>query len=247
VRVVPNLYPAFLDPPREPSVSPPFRALDARGRHEVVVHSPRHVVSLAQLEDEALARVATAWRARAASAREAGYAYVHAFVNEGRAAGASRAHSHSQLVWLPERPPALSPAARPDGCALCGVLAAEIAAGARVVMARDGVLCLCSYAGRVPYELLVAPTACETDGLASELLAPALSVVAEAIRRLHVVAGEAALNVWLVTTPFTDDVTHWHLVVLPRLTVLAGLELGAELYVNTLAPEQGAEALRAAL
>jgi UDPglucose--hexose-1-phosphate uridylyltransferase len=201
---------------------------------------------MAELDGSDLQAIATAWQARAEAARKAGYAYVHAWINEGRAAGASRAHSHSQLAWLPEPPPALSTASRPGGCALCRVLAAEIAAGVRVVMERDGVLCLCSYAGRVPYELLVAPIACETGGFASELLAPALSVVAETVRRLHAVAGRAPLNAWLVTSPFTDDVTHWHLVVLPRLTVLAGLELGAELYVNTLAPERAAEELRQA-
>ena len=37
----------------------------------------------------------------------------------------------------------------------------------------------------------------------------------------------------------------WHIEVFPRLTVLAGVELGAEVYVNTVAPEEAAEQLRA--
>ena len=45
VRVVPNLYPAF-------------------ERQEVVVHTPRHARSLAELGDGELADVAEAWRAR---------------------------------------------------------------------------------------------------------------------------------------------------------------------------------------
>jgi UDPglucose--hexose-1-phosphate uridylyltransferase len=40
------------------------------------------------------------------------------------------------------------------------------------------------------------------------------------------------------------DTGHWHVEVLPRLTVLAGIELGAGIYVNTLAPEDAAAALR---
>jgi UDPglucose--hexose-1-phosphate uridylyltransferase len=201
---------------------------------------------MSELDGRDLQTIATAWQARAEAAREAGYAYVHAWINEGRAAGASRAHSHSQLAWLPEPPPALERPSQNGGCALCDVLAAETAGDTRVVIERDGVLCICPYASRVPYELLVAPLACESDGFASGQLASALSLAAEAVRRLRAVTGPAPLNAWLRTAAFARETPHWHLVVLPRLTVLAGLELGAELYVNTLPPERAAEELRRA-
>ena len=88
VRVVPNLYPAF-------------------ERQEVVVHTPEHVRTIAELSGEQLALVADAWQARAAAAHAEGFAYVHALVNEGKTAGASLPHTHSQLVWLREPPPAV--------------------------------------------------------------------------------------------------------------------------------------------
>ena len=46
------------------------------------------------------------------------------------------------------------------------------------------------------------------------------------------------VNAWLHTGK------RWHLEVVPRLTVLAGVELGAGIYVNTLPPEEAAEQLR---
>ena len=46
------------------------------------------------------------------------------------------------------------------------------------------------------------------------------------------------LNAWLHTG------AHWHFEVVPRLTVFAGLELGAGLYVNWLPPEEAAARLR---
>ena len=46
------------------------------------------------------------------------------------------------------------------------------------------------------------------------------------------------VNAWLHTGK------RWHLEVFPRLTVLAGIELGAGIYVNTLPPEEAAEQLR---
>ena len=46
------------------------------------------------------------------------------------------------------------------------------------------------------------------------------------------------MNAWL------HDRGHWHIEVLPRLTVFAGIELGGGIYVNSLAPEDAAAELR---
>jgi UDPglucose--hexose-1-phosphate uridylyltransferase len=206
VRVVPNLYPAF-------------------DRQEVVVHAPEHVRSLAELDDGQLAFVAEAWRRRR-EAEPAGY--LHALVNEGKAAGGSLAHSHSQLVWLAGPPPAVTAErGEPED--------------QHVVLERDGVVAVCPTAGRVPYEMLVEPRAPEGDAWSSALLPVALQVVAELLRRLHTVCeGPVPVNAWLHTGK------RWHFEVFPRLTVLAGIELGAGIYVNTLPPEEAARELREA-
>ncbi len=89
VRVVPNLYPAF-------------------ERQEVVVHTPRApALDRRALQSSSSRSSPSAWQARAEAARAEGFGYVHALVNEGRAAGASLPHTHSQLVWLREPPPAV--------------------------------------------------------------------------------------------------------------------------------------------
>jgi UDPglucose--hexose-1-phosphate uridylyltransferase len=206
VRVVPNLYPAF-------------------ERQEVVVHSPEHVRSLAELDDAQVGLVAEAWRQRR-EAEPAGY--LHAIVNEGKAAGGSLAHSHSQLVWLPGPPPAImEERGEPEY--------------EHVVLARENVVAVCPHAGRVPYEMLVEPREPEADAWTSGLLPVALQIVAELLRRLHVVCdGPVPVNVWLHTG------RRWHLEVFPRLTVLAGIELGAGVYVNTVSPEEAASQLREA-
>ncbi len=170
-----------------------------------------------------------------------------AFVNEGRAAGASRPHTHSQLVWFAGAAPGFREPKRPvRNCRVCELLALERAAGGRVVLERDGVICLCPFASRAPYELLVAPLACEHDAFASPRLADALAIAAEAVRRLHAVAGGVPLNAWLLSAPFGAEAPHWRLVIAPRLTIAAGLELGAGIGVNTLPPEEAAAGLRAA-
>jgi UDPglucose--hexose-1-phosphate uridylyltransferase len=221
VRVVPNLYPAV-------------------ERQEVVIHSPRHVRSIGELHADEIRAVAEAWRARAQAGRDDGLGYLHAFVNEGRDAGASLAHSHSQLAWLPERPPEVSAEEAAD-CRVCVWLGRELADGTRMVAEQDGVVAVAAYAGRLPYECLLAPREHPDGGaFGSGLLAPALALLAESVRRVHDLEGHVPLNAWL------HNGAHWHLELVPRISILAGLELGAGVYVNTLAPEEAARRLREA-
>ena len=245
MRVVPNKFPAFGPWPEDGAHAGLFTHCPAVGRQEVVVHSPRHLLSLADLSSRELELVAAAWKERAAAAREQGFPYLQVLVNEGRGAGASLAHSHSQLVWLREEPPLVADERRAleeaGECLLCRLLAAELEQRVRIVAERDGLVLLCPFAGRAPYELLVAPLACEADPfLSSGRLADALALASDGIARLRAVQGPVPFNLWLHAPG------HWHVELLPRLTVLAGLELGAGYYVNTLAPEAAAGILREA-
>jgi UDPglucose--hexose-1-phosphate uridylyltransferase len=243
VRVVPNKFPAFGPWPRHGDRPEGLLARRAAvGRQEVVVHSPRHVRTIADLGVRELELVAEAWQSRAEAAREVGFAYVHALVNEGAGAGASLPHTHSQLVWLEDVPPLvaqeLEHVKASRGCLVCKVLEEERSQRMRIVEERDGVILLCPFAGRQPYEMLAAPLECQEDPFTSESLAAALVLAAEGVRRLRVAEGPVSLNIWLHAGG------HWHLEILPRLGVLAGIELGAGYFVNTLAPESAAGVLR---
>jgi UDPglucose--hexose-1-phosphate uridylyltransferase len=243
VRVVPNKFPAFGPWSRDTDRSEGlFARRAAVGRQEVVIHTPRHVRSLADLSSREVERVAEAWQARAQAAREEGFAYVHALVNEGPGGGASLPHSHSQLVWLEKEPPLVEQERQAqenaEGCILCRVLAEERDQRIRIVAERDGIVLLCPFAGRQPYEMLAAPAQCDGDPFTSERLGAALGLLADGLRRLHVAEGQISVNVWL------HAAGHWHLEAFPRFTVLAGLELGSGYFVNTLAPESAAGVLR---
>jgi UDPglucose--hexose-1-phosphate uridylyltransferase len=178
----------------------------------VVIHSPDHVRSFAELDDGQVALVAGAWQERM------GDDEVFAFVNEGRLAGASLPHSHSQLVWteLPAEPvDRLSELLEPF----------EIAR-------RGGVVASVHPVGAGPYECLIAPPSGSGD------LADGLLLLRDLARRLHAVEGMRPWNAWLHPGP------PWHLHFVPRLTALAGIELGSGIYVNVVPPEQAAEKLR---
>ena len=88
---------------------------------------------------------------------------------------------------------------------------------------------------------MIAPAAREEDAFGSEGLAAALRLLADLAGRLQQLEGAVPLNAWLHTGAW------WHLELVPRLTVFAGLELGAGIYLNPLAPEEAAARLRNAL
>ena len=192
-------------------------------RQEVVIHGPAHARSVGELADATLERVAEAWQRRA---RDVG-GRCFPLLNEGHEAGASLPHSHSQLAWLPAPAPA--------------VIAERGLPEVVPVLTRGGLVAGCPVVSRVPYEVLIAPARSEPDGLRSDLLGPALCVLAELVRRLQRIRGDALvpLNAWL------HDGPHWHLELFPRTTRLAGLELGAGVYINPVAPDEAAVALSA--
>ena len=217
-------------PPETLTLGDPWRVrvvpnlYPAFARQEVVVHTRDHVRTIAELSDEQLGLVAEAWQRRAREHE----GYVHALVNEGHVAGGSLPHTHSQLVWLGAPPPEVA-RERDTSAVLDG----------EPVLERDGVALLAPAAPRLPYELRVAPTEREADAWHSDRLATALCVLADAARRLHTIAGgPVPLNAWL------HHGDWWHLELVPRLTALAGIELGAGIYVVTVPPEAAADELR---
>jgi UDPglucose--hexose-1-phosphate uridylyltransferase len=217
VRVVPNLYPAF-------------------DHQEVIVHTPRHVRALADLTDDELGPIATAWHERLGAARDAGFDYPFLLLNEGREAGASLPHSHSQLVWLTEALPEVErelPQLVAGACALCELLSDEA-----LEIAVDGDLSLrAAPAGRAPYEVLLASRSHEAEPEV-EALASAVRLLRLAFSRLRDLEGTTAVNAWL------HHGAHWHFEVVPRLATLAGVELGGGTFVNWLPPEEAATRLR---
>ncbi|MEY3362065.1 MAG: Galactose-phosphate uridylyltransferase, partial [Actinomycetota bacterium] len=96
VRVVPNLYPVVGGIGARPG---------ATGAHEVVILSPDHDAPLGALPDPGAIEVLTVLRDRVRFHLAAGRAHVQPLINHGRAAGASIAHPHAQIIAVDLVPP----------------------------------------------------------------------------------------------------------------------------------------------
>jgi UDPglucose--hexose-1-phosphate uridylyltransferase len=254
VRVVPNLYPALTPDGAEPAPDAYpdlFSAAPARGGHEVVINAPQPLVSLSQLEPAQVATALEVWRARIRHHTETGAAYVHVIVNERREGGASLPHTHAQVYALPfvpaqvarERERFGAHATRTMGGNLLGDLVQEeVRRRDRVVAVDDEAVLIAPYASRLPFQLMLAPRRpqprFEDDDTGAALLHDALARLA---RRF---GSPPPLNLWVRTAPPGADRFGWRIDIQPRLTHLAGLEMGAGVNLNIVAPEQAAAELR---
>ncbi len=252
VRVVPNKFPAFAGPPAAPNPDGGlYRSAPSAGAHEVVIHSTDHDASLADLEAGQTALVMSAYRARLLAHRQDPFGSIVVIVNQGRTAGASLEHPHSQVIATVERPELvraeLERLAGPD-CAACAVVKRE-RGGDRAVEEAGELLTICPWASSMPYESLLVPAAHlprfeegDTDG---DLR------IAGAIGRLlrrfgGVVGASAPYNLVLHSAPPGVSDFHWHLHLLPRLTTYGGFELATGIIINVVDPDQAAAGLRAA-
>jgi UDPglucose--hexose-1-phosphate uridylyltransferase len=64
------------------------------------------------------------------------------------------------------------------------------------------------------------------------------------LRLKRALGGLPPLNLWLRTAPKGAEHFHWRIDVVPRMTQLAGLELGTGIGVNVYPPERAAQDLQ---
>ena len=230
-----------------------FSGASAAGTHEVIVNYPEHRTRLIELGEAGLGSALGAWRQRiAAHSRQA--SHVHLIVNEGPQAGASLEHSHAQLYALGFVPAEVARERERFGAynertmgshLLEDVIVEEVRRRDRLVAVDDQAVLFCPWAARSPFELRLVPRSAEPrfedDDRGGAMLHTAL-------RALEGVFGTTPqLNLWVRTAPRGTDEFHWHIDIVPRLTIKAGFELGTGVDINVYPPERAAADLRTAL
>lgn len=253
-RIVPNRYPIAVD---ESATAGDGRA--AVGVHDVVIEAAAHERSILAVEPAAWREVWDLVRRRLAMLAERDdIAWATVFKNSGTSAGASLEHVHSQIVGLDLVPPAieaelatLARHADPFGDLLLAARAED-----RVIAESSGVVALVPPAPRQPFETWILPTAPESHfhEATPDRVAAVADLTRDLVARLDAVASGADYNWWLHQAPFARAPSagkpmgrwHWHVEILPRVTQLAGFELGTGCHITTVPAFEAARRLRAA-
>jgi UDPglucose--hexose-1-phosphate uridylyltransferase len=260
VRVLPNKFSAFIQAENlDPRTHGVYRSMAAAGVHEVVVEHPRHDFTLVDMELSHLAEVLRMYRERHRTLREHPHVKnIVIFKNQGERAGTSLEHPHSQITAAPvvssQVFARLEEARRYSeshaACLYCTVMRQEMESGERILECSTSFAAFHPYASLSPYHTWIFPRAhaASFDSINDDDILELARVLRRVLRRLQLGAGNPDYNFTLRSAPVGDESSpcyHWYLAIVPRISYLAGFELGSGIYINSLRPERCAEIMRA--
>lgn len=257
-RVIPNKYPTYeLGGRKQEEPDPaPYRACELPGLQELIIPTPRHVCSLSELEVGEFSVALLAAQQRIEAWRQS-QAVKHAmlFKNCRHEAGASIEHTHFQLLGSPLVSRSLEQRAARFGESLGqtgktpleSLVAFEERQELRVIARGRHFVMLCPFASRMAFQVWIIPRHrpppfwdCPPEML-DELAELGLSVVG----RLEQLLSQPGYNWMLHQLPFASAGNeHWFVEIFPRLSKIAGYELGTEIWVNAVSPEAAVKRLR---
>ena len=262
VRVVPNKFPAISTDPtpsQHQGRSPLFIEQPIHGGHEVIIESPHHYQSLVELDAADAALVFAAYRDRLkhwSSIDE--IQYISLFKNCGGDAGASLAHTHSQLIAssvMPKQVQSVVDRAKQyrakTGCCLqCDLLRAELKENSRIIAKSDSLVAYCPFASRMPMSVRITTINHQDrfEALSDEMIESIARLAKRVATWIEHVRPGSSYNYLLHSKPpgATDssDSFHWSLEIFPRLTRIAGFELSSDCMINPIMPESAAAEFR---
>ncbi len=258
-RVVPNKFPIVIpDADREVQNIGFYAVSGGYGCHEVVIESPFHdrdLPGMSESEVEAVVRTYL-YRYDELTKKDADLE-VYIFRNHGARSGTSLIHPHSQIIAIP----ALSDRRRQlvneagqyfeerGGCVFCEVMRFEKEQKVRVLYENGLFLCIVPFAAQVPFEVWVLPKTHKSSF--NDIEETEMHDFSDALRyvlgRLYHRLGDPDYN--YIIQSFSADgpdkrALHWHLQILPKLTIPAGFEIASGISVNPFLPEENCAFLK---
>lgn len=261
LRVVANKFPALKEQEElHKHGDGMYDMMNGVGRHEVIIETPVHELTLSTMSVHAVEDVLWAYRDRLESlAKDERFQSVIIFKNQGMAAGATLEHSHSQLIALPIIPKQikeeLAGAKRyyeyKERCIFCDIVDQELSQQNRIICKNQDYIAICPYAPRFPFEIWIIPKEhnARYQETNKEKIESLSIILAETLKRLDAVLDIPPYNFVLHSAPFRQQVGqyfHWHLEIMPKLTRVAGFEWGSGFHINPTPPEESAKYLREA-
>jgi len=263
IRIVPNKFAALMPQGSTERVHCEdfFTYMDGLGEHEVLIESPNHDLSIAIMEQKHVEEVFLAYRERYITlSRDPRFEMVIIFKNHGRGAGTSLRHPHSQIIATPITPMhvrhRIEEAMRYfDGhghCVYCDMIQKEKSQGERLVLESDNFIVLEPFAASSPFETWVLPKKHDStfDNISPEGTKELAYVMRITLSKIYKSLNNPDYNFVIFSSPCHErglEYYHWHIQIIPRVSSVAGFELGSGIYINTVIPESAADFLRKTL
>lgn len=185
--------------------------------HEVIVHSPEHDSSFADLPEERVKLIFQVYQERFNALQDKGYPVI--FHNHGERAGESLTHGHSQLAVVPKHYGLFSPEARDPQ---------------NVAFRTKSLVVYCPDFSEYPFETWIQPQ--KLGGTFGEVKKEQLDELAATLQRVV-----KSLGVHREELPYNFYIyagEKWYLRIVGRTSTPAGFEIGSGIGVNTVAPKE---------
>jgi UDPglucose--hexose-1-phosphate uridylyltransferase len=246
-----------------------FDRMNAVGAHEIVVETPRHGTTLAQVSEEHFGHVLELFRDRILDLkRDRRLRYVSLFKDQHPPCPSLQGHAYSQVLGTPILPYLLEIEFRCsrthfqkcERCIYCDAIQQELRQEKRLVDQTADFVAFCPFASRWSYELWVAPlqhsSSFEDDMAEPGRIAALVPFLRSCLQRVEKVSESLHLVIHtepnlLAWKPAKDwwktvrDDYHWHIEIQPDLEGRRRY-LGTEgFHFNPIPAEQAALVLRA--
>ena len=259
VRVVPNKFAALSSTAaRDRDLRHLRRRIDGFGFHEVIVDTPDHSQCMALATDAQVEDVLKVYRQRYNTlSMDRRINHITIFKNHGVDAGASQPHPHSQLIATPVIPSQVRQRLH-EGLRhyddvgermLCHLMKNELEDGTLIVLKGEHFAAMEVFASPTPFTTHIYPLRhmASFGDITNAEIADLAKVLRTMLAKLYVGLDNPDLNFTVRSGPADYSSAkhfHWYVSVIPRLTRVAGFELGSGMFINTVLPEAAAEFLR---
>lgn len=259
VRVIPNKFAALVPQgsTERSKIEDFFMYMDGVGEHEIIIETPNHDLTLATMEQKQVEEIFLAYRERYRMlTKEPRFEMVIIFKNHGAGAGTSLRHPHSQIIATPITPShirhRLEEAMRyfdDNGqCVYCEMLRKEELVKDRIVWATDNFVAFEPFASRSPFETWVMPKkhSSSFETITPEATKELAYIMRTTLAKIYKSLNNPDYNFVINSSPCHEldvEYYHWHIQIIPRVSSVAGFELGSGIYINTVIPESAAKFL----
>ncbi len=252
VRCIPNMYPALQVPKKKQSSKRAKEQTVALGFHEVVIETPNHNETLRTISFNDLALSWKAILSRAKYMMEKPFVrYVAIFKNSGKNAGASQKHPHTQIISTPIIPPLIKRELegfqkfieKHNVCPYCEVYSEN---DELLISETTDYAVVTPWASIYPYEFWIIPKDHNPNmfTLKNSKILEFVVTLKKSLVSLQDTVGDIPFNFYLHTLPKGEENYHWHIEVYPKLGVQGGFELGTDIHINSIPPNEAASQLR---
>ena len=239
IRIVENLYPVLGDDRENPNLRFGLQqTIDGYGRHEVIIDHNNHGTAIHEMDNKHIAMLFGVYRDRMRQLYKSDkrLRYILVFKNFGPAAGASIAHTHSQIIAMPVVPDNVQAEVENSAnyfnkhhrCIFCtlidealtfeatiydresGEIHRKINVGQYIIERSEKFIAIKPFASRYEWEVHILPLTHQADfiNLTDNDLPDLANIMRRTMARLDSVLSNAQYNYFLHTLPHDNNDKH---------------------------------------